>query len=134
VVVPHHPDTRTPGHPDIQISRYPLALPPIVTTSGVHVTLAATHPGVARSATATGRTTGTTRPTPPTTAPGSVITITGGPNATANIPGPQNDAADFYGILVALAIIVVAIAITRVAFGRRRGTTPASEPRPPRPS
>ena len=41
-----------------------------------------------------------------TTAPGSVITITGGPNATTNIPGPHNDAADFYGIALALIAIM----------------------------
>jgi hypothetical protein len=61
-------------------------------------------------------------PTPTTATPGALITVNGGPNATANIPGPHNDSADFYGIFVALAIIVVAIAITRVVFGWRGGS------------
>lgn len=65
-------------------------------------------------------------PTPPTTAPGALITINGGPNATANIPGPHNDSADFYGIFLALAVIVIAIAITRVVFGWRGGSRRAS--------
>jgi hypothetical protein len=108
--------------PTIQISSLPVL--PIATTSpasGLLVTFAATSAAVAISSAAP------TRPTAPTTAPGSVITITGGPNATANVPGPHSDAADFYGILVALVVIVVAIAITRVAFGWRRGSRPASE-------
>ena len=66
------------------------------------------------------------RPVPTTTAPGSLITIIGGPNATANIPGPHNDSADFYGIVLALVAIVAAIAITRVVFGRRGGARRAS--------
>jgi hypothetical protein len=109
----------------IQITSLPVL--PIATTSpasGLLVTFVATSAAVAISAAAP---TPTTRPTAPTTAPGSVITITGGPNATANVPGPHSDAADFYGILVALVVIVVAIAITRVAFGWRRGSRPASE-------
>ena len=58
--------------------------------------------------------------TPSTTVPGgSVITIYGGPNATANIPGTHNDPADLYGIVVVLAVIVVAIALVRWLFGRR---------------
>ena len=59
-----------------------------------------------------------------------MITITGGPNATANIPGPRNDAADFYGIAVALIAIMAAIALTRIVFGRR----PRGGRRPPSPS
>jgi hypothetical protein len=101
-----------------------LPIATISTASGLLVTFAATTTFVATSAAAT---TPTSRPTAPTTAPGSVITITGGPNATANIPGPRSDAADFYGIVVALVVIVVAIVITRVAFGWRRGSRPASE-------
>jgi hypothetical protein len=56
---------------------------------------------------------------PTTTAPGSVITITGGPNATANIVGPHNDPADFYGIILGLVAIAIAIALTRWLFGRK---------------
>jgi hypothetical protein len=74
----------------------------------------------------------TTVPAPTTTAPGSVVTIFGGPNATANIPGPHNDGADFYGIGAALAAIVVAIVITRLVFRRSAPTAPgAGNPRPP---
>jgi hypothetical protein len=67
---------------------------------------------------------------PSTTAPGSVITIYGGPNATANIPGPHNDGADFYGIAAALAAILVAIAVTRLVF--RRSGRPAPDAEGPR--
>lgn len=56
-----------------------------------------------------------------TTLPGTEITISGGPNATANIPGPNDDASDFYGIIVVLVVIVVAIAVTRFLFGRGGG-------------
>ena len=69
---------------------------------------------------------GSTSPDPATTAPGSVITIIGGP-ATANIPGPHNDGADFYGIALVLLAIVVAIALTRVLVLRRRGGSPDAE-------
>lgn len=72
-------------------------------------------------------------PTPPTTSPGALITIDGGPNVTANIPGPHSDSADFYGIFLALLIIVAAIAITRVVFGWRGGArraSPSSDPDP----
>ena len=61
-----------------------------------------------------------------TTTPGALITIDGGPNATANIPGPHSDSADFYGIFLALLVIVAAIAITRVVFGWRGGSRRAS--------
>ena len=61
-------------------------------------------------------------PGPTTTAPGSEITITGGPSVTANIPGPHNDGADFYGIILVLAVIVAAIVLTRVLFGHRGGS------------
>ena len=50
--------------------------------------------------------------------PGQIITITGGPNATANIPGPQQDAADFYGIVLVILAIAVALFATRWIFGR----------------
>jgi hypothetical protein len=37
------------------------------------------------------------------------------------VVGPHNDGADFYGIALGLAAIVVAIALTRLVFrGRRR--------------
>jgi hypothetical protein len=61
-------------------------------------------------------------PGPTTTGPGSVITIVGGPSATANIPGPHNDGADFYGIILVLAGIAAAIVLTRVLFGHRGGS------------
>lgn len=69
------------------------------------------------------------------TGPGAVITVTGnGPNATANIVGPHNDAADLWGIVVVLAVILLAIASTRWLFGRV-GTGPprpvAGPPGPP---
>lgn len=53
-----------------------------------------------------------------------MITIYGGPNATANIPGTHNDPADLYGIVVVLAVIVVAIALVRWLFGRRGSGRP----------
>ncbi len=86
--------------------------------------------------TATTNPTGTTlgRHPTPTTAPGALITLNGGPNATANIPGPHNDSADFYGIFVALAVIMIAIAITRVVFGWRGGSRRASRPGGPGPA
>ncbi len=52
--------------------------------------------------------------------PGAVITVVGnGPNATANIVGPQNDATDLWGILVVLAVIGISIAVVRLVFGRQ---------------
>lgn len=57
--------------------------------------------------------------TPPTTSGvGAVITIDGGPNATANIPGPRNDPADLYGIVLVLLAIAVALFATRWLFAR----------------
>ncbi|MGH9114575.1 MAG: hypothetical protein ACRDWW_01975 [Acidimicrobiales bacterium] len=56
--------------------------------------------------------------TPSTTAPGSVITIVGGPNATANIPGPRQDPADFYGIFLVIAAVLVAVILARLLFHR----------------
>jgi hypothetical protein len=59
---------------------------------------------------------------PPTSAgPGAVITIDGGPNATARIPGAHNDPADLYGIVLVLVAIAVALFATRWLFGRRGG-------------
>lgn len=57
----------------------------------------------------------------PTTLPSGVITIVGGPNATAPIVGPHNDAADFYGIILVGLGIALAVVVTRWVFGRRPG-------------
>ena len=65
-------------------------------------------------------------PAPPTTSPGGVVTIKGGPGATGNIPGPHSDPADFFGIVLALAAIVVAIGLTRLVFRTRRDSGPRS--------
>ncbi len=102
----------TPGAPGLVGP--PTPVPTIAPAAGV----APSHPTVILSAAMSSSTTATTLPTPSTTAPGSVITITGGPSATARIPGPQDDSADFYGIVLALAGIGIAIAVTRVVFGR----------------
>lgn len=51
---------------------------------------------------------------------GSEITITGGPNATANIVGTHNDPADLYGIILVIAAIAVAIVAARWLLGRGR--------------
>ena len=60
--------------------------------------------------------------TPPTTGgAGVVITIDGGPNATANIPGGHNDPADLYGIGAVLLAIAVVLIAARWLFGRRGG-------------
>ena len=79
-----------------------------------------------------------TTPGPSTTTPGGVITITGGPNATANIPGAHNDPADLYGIVLGLAAILVAIGLTRLIFRTRGGSgrrsTGPGEPPPPGPA
>ena len=57
--------------------------------------------------------------TTPTTVPGgAVITIYGGPNATANIPGTHSDPADLYGIVLIAAIFAV-VALAYWLFGRR---------------
>jgi hypothetical protein len=57
--------------------------------------------------------------TPTTTLPGAVITIVGGPNATANIVGPHNDPADFYGIIAVAIAIALAILLARLLLARR---------------
>lgn len=54
-----------------------------------------------------------------TAGPGQVITICCGANATANIPGPQQDPADLYGIVLVILAIAVALFATRWLFGRR---------------
>ena len=53
-----------------------------------------------------------------TTIPTGVVTIVGGPNATAHIVGPRSDPADFYGIIAVAIGIAVAIVLTRWIFGR----------------
>ena len=53
--------------------------------------------------------------------PGQVITIQGGPNATAPIPGAHQDPADLYGIVIVLIAIAVAIVAARWLFGRTGG-------------
>jgi hypothetical protein len=63
----------------------------------------------------------TTQSGPTTTAPGSVVTIIGGPNATTDQPGSHNDGSDFYGLALALVVILVAIALTRLVFRRPGG-------------
>lgn len=61
--------------------------------------------------------------------PGAVITVVGnGPNATANIVGPHNDASDLWGILVVLIVIFLAIAATRWLFGRGGSRPTATGP------
>jgi hypothetical protein len=59
--------------------------------------------------------------TPSTTGNGGVVTIYGGPGATGDIPGPHNDPADLYGIILVFAAIAVALVATRWLFGRGRG-------------
>lgn len=67
---------------------------------------------------------------PTTTSPGSVVTLVGGSAGTANIPGTHSDPADFYGLGLALIVIVVAIALTRVLFRRPGGgANDAEQPR-----
>ena len=53
-----------------------------------------------------------------TTLPGGEITVVGGPNATANIPGDRTDPADFYGIILVVVGIGVVIILTRLIFRR----------------
>ena len=63
--------------------------------------------------------------------PGAVITVVGnGPNVSANIVGPQNDASDLWGILVVLAVIGISIAVVRWVFGRH-GAKPTPVARRP---
>ena len=62
----------------------------------------------------------TTLSTPSSTSGvGVEITIDGGPNATANIPGAHNDPADLYGLVLVMLAIAVALFATRWLFGRR---------------
>ena len=58
----------------------------------------------------------------------------GGPTATANIPGPHNDAADFWGSGLVILVIIGAIALTRLVFRRPASTAeetsdPSEDPR-----
>lgn len=46
------------------------------------------------------------------------MTITGGPSATANIPGPHTDPADFWGSALVILVIIGSIALARLAFRR----------------
>lgn len=57
--------------------------------------------------------------TPTTVTSGGVVTVKGGPYTTANIPGPAQDPADFYGIVVVFAAIFLAILAARWLFGRK---------------
>jgi hypothetical protein len=57
---------------------------------------------------------------PPTTLDsGGVVTVKGGPYTTANVPGPAQDPADFYGIILVVALMLVAILASRWLFGRK---------------
>jgi hypothetical protein len=71
--------------------------------------------------------TGTSAPGPTTTLPGSEITYTGGPNATTDSPGTHNDGSDFYGLGLALLVIVGAIFLTRLVFRRPGGRSADAE-------
>jgi hypothetical protein len=69
----------------------------------------------------------TSAPGSTTTAPGSEVTFTGGPNATTNLPGTHDDASDFYGLGLALVVIVGAIVVTRLFFRRHGGGSADAE-------
>lgn len=56
-----------------------------------------------------------------------MITIKGGPSATANIPGSHNDPADFFGSALVLLAIVGSIALARLLFRRRGSPEPPAE-------
>jgi hypothetical protein len=43
------------------------------------------------------------------------------------VVGPHNDSSDFYGIALGLLAIVVAIALTRLVFRRRGGSSNGAE-------
>jgi hypothetical protein len=53
------------------------------------------------------------------------------PTTTENVPGPQNDGSDFFGILLALAAILLAIFVTRRVFGSGSGRGRGVRPRGP---
>jgi len=67
--------------------------------------------------------------TPPTTQPGTVITIQ--PGQAPHIIGPHNDSSDFFAIVFALAAILVAIVVVRLAFRGRTDPTRLPEERRP---
>jgi hypothetical protein len=62
---------------------------------------------------------GSASTTATTAGPGQVITIDGGANAPAGMPGQHQDPADFYGIILVVLAIAVALFATRWLFGRR---------------
>ena len=68
-------------------------------------------------------------PGPTTTAPGSVVTIVGGPYSNPNVTGPHSDPFDFYGPVIALAAVVVAITLARLVFSRRGRDSHVEGPR-----
>lgn len=55
-----------------------------------------------------------------TTNPAGVVITVGGNGGNAGIPGPRNDPADFYGIVLVILAIAVALVATRWIFGRGR--------------
>jgi len=63
-----------------------------------------------------------------------VITVQGGPSATANIPGPHNDAADFWGSGLVILVIIGAIALTRLVFRRPASSAEETSDETPDPS
>ncbi len=57
---------------------------------------------------------------PPTSAPGQTTSVTlNPPGPIHGIPGDATDPADFYGILLALAGMALAIVLVRVIFRNR---------------
>ncbi|HET6916544.1 MAG TPA: hypothetical protein VFH56_10695 [Acidimicrobiales bacterium] len=63
-----------------------------------------------------------------------MITIQGGPSATANIPGPHNDAADFWGSGLVILVIIGAIGLTRLVFRRPASSVEETRDETPDPS
>jgi hypothetical protein len=109
--------------------------------------------GMPRSACYTG---GVTTPTTVSTAPGSTtpgtttsplitappgtgfVVVPGGtpgvstaPSGQPAVPGPQNDGSDFYGLAIAVVIIVGAILLVRRLVPLQRGRTAPAERRRP---
>ncbi|MGI8753518.1 MAG: hypothetical protein ACR2MN_14630 [Acidimicrobiales bacterium] len=69
---------------------------------------------------------------------GPTTAVPGQPSTTqpsTTVPGPQQDSADFYGLFGAVAIIIGAIIVIRLAFRRPRrppaGRGPAAGQSPP---
>jgi hypothetical protein len=82
----------------------------------------------------------TTTPFTPVTAPPGtgLVVIPGGtpgvstaPVGQPAVPGPQNDGSDFYGLAVAVVIIVGAILLVRRLVPLQRGRTAPAERRRP---